>query len=156
MSNHPRMAAAGAVMTLATIGLGATAAAASPPTPFTITEHFDASVEGDPTFTATGGLCASGTLSDDVRVFASSPVKPMAELLIRTVFTCADGSGEFYAQKHVFIEFGETGLTNTGPVSLMGGTGRYEHLSGHGVDTGSQDFETGLGEGVIEGVLSLR
>ena len=93
---------------------------------------------------------------DDVRVFAGNPVQPKAALLIRTVYTCADGSGQFYAQKHVFIEFGETGLTNTGPVSLMGGTGRYANLSGHGTDVGSQHFESGTGEGVVTGVLSLR
>lgn len=155
MSKQQRMAAAGAAMALATIGLGVGSAPAAEPTPFTITETFDASVEGDPTFTATGGLCASGTLSDDVRVFAGNPVKPKAALLIRTVYTCADGSGEFYAQKHVFIVFGETGLTNTGPVSLMGGTGRYDKLSGHGVDVGAQDFESGTGTGVVTGVLSL-
>ena len=156
MSKHGRMAAAGAAMALATIGLGATAAAAATPTPFTITETFDASVEGDPTFTATGDLCPAGTLSDDVSVFAGNPVKPKAALLIRTVYTCADGSGQFFAQKHVFIEFGETGLTNTGPVSLVGGTGRYANLSGHGTDVGFQDFESGTGVGVLTGVLSLR
>ena len=155
MMNHHRMAAAGAAMALAPIGLGASTATAAQPTPFTITETFDASVEGDPTFTATGGLCASGSFSDDVPVFADNPVKPKAALLIRTVYTCADGSGQFYAQKHVFIEFGETGLTNTGPVSLMGGTGRYAHLTGHGVDVGSQDFASGTGSGVVTGVLSL-
>ena len=143
-------------MALATIGLGVSTATAAEPAPFTITETFDASVEGDPTFTATGGLCPSGTLSDDVPVFAGNPVKPKAALLIRTVYTCADGSGQFYAQKHVFIVFGETGLTNTGPVSLMGGTGRYENLSGHGIDIGAQDFESGTGTGVVTGVLSLR
>lgn len=144
-----------AATALAAIGLGVSPATAVEPTPFTITETFDASVQGDPTFTATGGLCASGTLSDDVRVFAGNPVQPTAALLIRTVYTCADGSGQFYAQKHVFIVFGETGLTNTGPVSLLGGTGRYAKLSGHGTDTGSQDFESGTGTGVVTGVLSL-
>ena len=143
-------------MALATIGLGASTATAAQPTPFTITETFDASVEGDPTFTATGGLCAAGTFTDDVPVFAGNPVKPTAALLIRTVYTCADGSGQFYAQKHVFIVFGETGLTNSGPVSLMGGTGRYANLSGHGVDIGAQDFESGTGSGVVTGVLTLR
>jgi hypothetical protein len=154
MTKHRTISVAAA--TVAAFALGVPIASADAPTPFTITEYFDASVEGDPTFTATGGLCPSGTLSDDVRVFASSPVTPNAELLIRTRYTCDDGSGEFYAQKHVFIAFAEDGLTNTGPVSLMGGTGAYTKLSGHGIDTGWQDFESGLGEGHIAGVLSVR
>jgi hypothetical protein len=52
----------------------------------------------------------------------------------------------------VFITNTDTGQTNTGPVQLAGGSGAYTRLSGHGVDNGSNDGETGTG--VITGTLS--
>lgn len=43
------------------------------------------------------------------------------------------------------------GSTNTGPVQLLGGTGVYAGLAGHGVDTGQASGNTA--SGLIEGFL---
>ena len=130
-------AAAGAL-----IGLGAPAAAAAPPEPFTITETVDFSEGGVDTFTTSGGaLCESGTFVDEVVAGGGHPdTTGKVNLLIRTVYTCDDGSGTFNAQKHVFLTFGEDGddpSTNSGPITLTGGTGDYTRLTGHGVDVGT-------------------
>jgi hypothetical protein len=127
--------------------LGATASAeAAAPVPFTITEqvNFDT---GFSTFTATGPLCPSGTFVDDVNVFAGHPDSTDAfNLLIRTVYTCDDSSGSFYALKHVFVTVGEDSITNTGPIQLLGGTGAYTDPVGHGVDNGVASGNTGVGQ----------
>ena len=133
------------------VPLGATAAAqAAAPVPFTITEEINF-VTGVFTFTATGPLCPSGTFVDDVKVVA--PPEPQGpessgglNLLIRTVYTCDDGSGTFNALKHVFITFTDDGSTNTGPIQLLGGTGAYTELVGHGVDNGTTLGDTGVGQ----------
>jgi hypothetical protein len=56
---------------------------------------------------------------------------------------CDDSSGTFYALKHVFFtNTGEESSTNTGPIQLLGGTGAFTHLVGHGVASGA----TGVGQ----------
>jgi hypothetical protein len=118
---------------------------------FTITEQIN-SATNVTTFTATGQLCPSGTFADDVKVFAPNPESSGIDssgtlnLLIRTVYTCADGSGTFNALKHVFITFTENGFTNTGPIQLLGGTGAYTGLGGHGVNNGTRTGDTGVGQ----------
>jgi hypothetical protein len=87
-----------------------------------------------------------------VKVFAPNPESSGIDssgtlnLLIRTVYTCADGSGTFNALKHVFITFTENGFTNTGPIQLLGGTGAYTGLGGHGVNNGTRTGDTGVGQ----------
>src|SRR5215203_209983 len=94
------------VAAAALIGLAAQPAAAAPPEPFTITESVDFSEGGVDTFTATGALCPSGTFEDTVEAGGGHPdTTGRFNLLIRTVYTCDDGSGSFYAQKHVFLTF---------------------------------------------------
>jgi hypothetical protein len=139
----------------ALVGLGAPPAAAAPPEPFTITETIDFDT-GEATFTATGALCPSGTFEDQVETFAGHPeTTGKFNLLISTVYTCADGSGSFYAQKHVFITLiDDDTSTNSGPITFHGGTGDYTNLSGHGVDIGTAQAGQGVGE--ISGVLKLR
>jgi hypothetical protein len=134
---------------------GQPAAEAAPPEPFTITETLDADA-GEFTFTATGALCPSGTFEDEVVRFAGNPEKTgKINLLIRTVYTCDDDSGTFFAQKHVFITFvDEDSSTSSGPITFHGGTGDYTRLSGHGVDIGRASEGQGVGE--ISGVLTLR
>jgi hypothetical protein len=135
-----------ALALLAPLGAAASAQAAVP-VPFTITEQVNFET-GLNTFTATGPLCPSGTFVDDVNVFAGHPESTDAfNLLIRTVYTCDDGSGTFYALKHVFITFtGEDSSTNTGPIQLLGGTGAYTDLVGYGVDNGVASVGTGVGQ----------
>jgi hypothetical protein len=137
----------------------APAAHAAPPEPFTITETIDFTIQGPQTFTATGALCASGTFEDEVvkdRFRGHPDTSGRFNLLIRTVYTCGDGSGTFNAQKHVFITLNadDESSTNTGPITLHGGTGDYSRLSGHGVDEGTATADAGVGN--ISGVLSLR
>lgn len=126
-------------------------------TPFTITEFVDFTGGGANTFSATGQLCPSGTFADDVQTAAGGGVSPDhsggVNLVIRSVYTCADGSGSFFALKHVRITFTDTGLTNTGPIQLLGGTGSYTTLTGHGVDNGSASGDSGVG--LITGFLTL-
>jgi hypothetical protein len=143
------------VLAGALVALGAPTAAAGPPEPFTITESVDFGEGGVDTFTATGALCPSGTFEDTVETFGGHPeTTGKFNLLIRTVYTCDDGSGSFYAQKHVFITItGEDSSTNSGPITFHGGTGDYASLSGHGVDVGTASGQFGVGE--ISGVLRL-
>jgi hypothetical protein len=144
------------VAAVALVGYGAPTATAAPMEPFTITENINFNT-GEATFTATGALCPSGTVNDTVVTASGHPASTSrVNLLIRTVYTCADGSGTFYAQKHVLLTLNDDGsTTNTGPITLHGGTGDYSTLSGHGVDNGSTSPE-GFGVGKISGVLTLR
>ena len=150
MNRFNLVAVAGAVALLAPLG-AATSAHAAGPMRFTITEQIN-SATNVTTFTATGPLCPSGTFADDVKVFAPNPessgigASGTFNLLIRTVYTCADGSGTFNALKHVFITFTENGFTGTGPIQLVGGTGAYTGLGGHGVDNGTRTGDTGVGQ----------
>jgi hypothetical protein len=49
--------------------------------------------------------------------------------------------------KHVFLTFNPDGsTTNTGPIQILGGTGAYANLVGHGVDTGSGSGDTASGQ----------
>ena len=139
-------------LALGAVALGAAPAQADVPEPFTITEviNFDT---GEATFTATGRLCGSGTFVDSPK--ATAAFKGSAgklTLIFDTVYTCDDGSGTFSALKHVFITFNEDGTsTNTGPISLMGGTGDFVGIAGHGIDEGVA--AGGIGIGSISGVL---
>jgi hypothetical protein len=134
------------------------ASASAEPVPFTITEHSNPAI-GEATFTATGPLCPSGTFVDDVTVVAPNPESAGIDasggvnLLIRTVYTCDDGTGSFNALKNDFLTFTEDGATGTGPIHLLGGTGAYTGLVGHGVDIGSISRGTGIGIGQISGFI---
>ena len=130
---------------LACMGAAAPAQAASQ-VPFTITEQVDFAPGGINTFTATGPLCPSGTFVDTLIAAGDvkSPTKGIA--VLRTVYTCDDGSGTFNMLKHVFITVTSTdSFINTGPVQLLGGTGLYTNLTGHGVDNGATTGTTGVG-----------
>ena len=147
--------AAGAVVFA--LGVAGSAHAAAP-VPFAIEEQidFDATVLE---FTATGPLCASGTFEDDVRV-AAFPHSEHSNsggfnVLIRTTYTCDDGSGTFDALKHVFATFTEGGFTNVGPQQFTGGTGDYAGIVGHGVNVGAADAATGTGSGTITGFVRI-
>jgi hypothetical protein len=151
--------AAACIAASALVASTAPAAHAAPPEPFTIIESIDFTSDEPPTFKAMGALCDSGTFEDVVvrdRVRGHPDTTGKFNLLIRTVYTCADGSGTFNAQKHVFITLNEDGsATNTGPITLHGGTGDYTRLSGHGVDNGTASAD-GIGIGTITGVVTLR
>lgn len=151
-----------ALHTFGRVTLGATAllafgmigtAQAAAPQPFTITEQVNFNT-GFNTFTTTGPLCASGTFVDEVTAVGGSPDHTSKiNLLIKTVYTCADGSGTFNAKKHVFLTLnGDDTTTNTGPISFHRGTGQFNSLAGHGVDNGRSTAD-GFGVGQISGVI---
>jgi hypothetical protein len=138
--------AAAAVVLFAPVG-GAGPAQAAEQVPFAITEQINFAT-GDSTFTATGPLCPSGTFIDTVATVAGAHSgQPKIEVRITTVYTCDDGSGTFDMLKHVFLTFNPDGSsTNTGPVQILGGTGAYAGLIGHGVDNGTASGDTGVGQ----------
>jgi hypothetical protein len=148
-------AVASALALLVPLGAAAPAQAAER-VPFTITDHVDFA-SGDSTFTATGPLCPSGTFVDDTRVFAGHPDSSgRINLVNRTVYTCDDGSGTFNTLRQIFITLGPDGsFTSTGPVQLLGGTGAFTDLTGHGVDNAAGNFATGV-DGHISGLVVQR
>src|SRR5258708_36409305 len=138
------VAAAGAVALLAPLGAAASAQAAEQ-VPFTINEHIILGPGGPvlETFTATGPLCPSGTFVDDVQVVVPDVSRGpdhsgKLDLIVRSVYTCYDGSGTFNALKALVVTFGpDDSSTATGPIQLLGGTGAFTDLIGYGVDTRS-------------------
>jgi hypothetical protein len=138
----------------ALLAFTAPAAQAAPPEPFTITQNIDFNT-GEVSFTATGALCESGTFANEREIFGGNPDSASRfNVQIRTTFTCANGD-TFFAQKHVHTLINEDGSDMTsGPVTLMGGTGAFTGLSGHGMDNGST--AGGIGVREISGVLKLR
>ena len=103
-------------------------------------------VTGETTFTATAPLCPSGTFADTVLSATFNAPQLEGNVLIRTVYTCAEGSETITMLKHVFIQFNpDFSSTNTGPVQILGGTDAYADLHGHGVDNGQSDGQTSAG-----------
>jgi len=93
--------------------------------------------EGGPpfgTFTATEPLCPSGTFVDAQLGGGGSPVSPFYHAFsVRKTFTCDDGSGTFTILFHPqFNPSTSTSCEEAGPFSVVGGTGDYVTLSGHG------------------------
>ena len=74
-------------------------------------------------------------------------------LLIRSVYTCGDGSGTFDLLKHLTLRFTETGFTTAGPLEILSGTGAYAAITGHGF--GSGESVGAIGGGTETGVVRL-
>ncbi len=134
--------------------------AAARPVPFTIHEVVVFGSPADPTFTAEGPICSSGTVHDDFTHTAAWKGEASKFFLMgSSVYTCADGSGTILARKKVFITYSEDGsLTNWGPFEITGGTGAYAGLRGNGSDVGVAlvNPETGtvdVGTGTITGTI---
>ena len=129
------------IMKLGALALGllvplgaATAAQAAEPVPFTITEQVNF-VTGDFTFTATGPLCPSGTFVDQFvgggGAFQSG-LFYHGQTVLKT-FTCADSSGTFTILFHPNLSPATpAGCEEAGPFAVVGGTGAYAGLQGHG------------------------
>ena len=139
---------------LGSIGVATTAS----PVPFTMADEVTGS--GASTFTSTGPLCASGTFVDDVSVLAMARSAQARSgrgfVLIRSVYTCGDGSGTFVMLKQLTLTFTDTGFADTGPVEILGGMGAYAGATGHGFTRGGTDARSGLGGGTTMGVVQLR
>jgi hypothetical protein len=87
------------------------------------------------TFTATAPLCPSGTFVDEFvgggGAFQSG--RPFHGFTVRKTFTCANGSGTFTILFHPqFNPNTAAGCEEAGPFSVVGGTGAFSQLSGHG------------------------
>ena len=94
--------------------------------------------EGEPfgTFTATEPLCPSGTFVDEFvgggGAFNSGHVFYHA-FTVRKTFTCADNSGTFTILFHPqFSPATPAGCEEAGPFAVVGGTGAFSNLHGHG------------------------
>jgi hypothetical protein len=121
-------------------------AVASPPTPVTITETIDFTT--DPvtaTFTASAPLCPSGTFVDTVKAVGGGNGRGPLNLVISSVYTCADGSGTFTLLKQIHIRSTDDTATSTGTFVVKGGTGAYARLHGQGTDDGTIVNGQGIG-----------
>ena len=94
--------------------------------------------EGEPfgTFTASAPLCPSGTFVDEFvgggGAFRSGHVDYGASAILKTI-TCTDGSGTFTILFHPQFTPATPGdCGEAGPFSVVGGTGAYAQLRGHG------------------------
>jgi hypothetical protein len=147
---------AGLAVVLALVLAGSARAAA--PVPFTITDTVDFNT-GARHFTTTGPLCSSGTYADDFTERAPHSDNAQSGgfvLVIRTVLTCDDGSGTFYALKRLRLQFTPSGFTVFGPFVIHGGTGAYAGINGHGMLDGAGDATTNTGGSVVTGILQRR
>ena len=123
------------LVALAALMLAAAPAAHAQET--TITTNITFPQEGEPfgTFTATEPLCPSGTFVDEF-VGGGGDFRSgrfYSAFTIRKVLTCEDGSGTFTIQFHP--QFNPTtpeSCGQAGPFAVIGGTGDYTTLSGHG------------------------
>jgi hypothetical protein len=104
----------------------------------TITTSITFPEEGEPfgTFTANEPLCPSGTFVDEFvgggGAFRSDRFFYSA-FTIRKVLTCDDGSGTFTILFHPQLNpTTPESCLQAGPFAVVGGTGDYATLSGHG------------------------
>jgi hypothetical protein len=104
----------------------------------TITTDITFPEEGEPfgTFTALEPLCPSGTFVDEFvgggGAFRSGSVFYHGFTVLKT-FTCDDGSGTFTILFHPqFSPATPASCEEAGPFSVVGGTGDYATLRGHG------------------------
>jgi len=157
MKRFSLVAAAGAVALLAPLG-AATSAQAAGTVPFTLTVLVPLGPDGLPsggeTFTATGALCPSGTL---VGISGKTPSPDQARRFIiqaQNIFTCDDGSGTFNEkEQNVGTVVTDDLFTTTGTVQLLGGTGAYTNLTGHGSSTGTIKQAAGIATFTTVGVV---
>jgi hypothetical protein len=104
-------------------------AAATPPTPVTITVLADFSgAFPQGTFAGTAPLCSSGTfITEPIAGGGGSVASAFTGL---QHFTCGDGSGTFTILFHPQVHPPE--FVDSGPWAALGGTGAYVGLRGHG------------------------
>jgi hypothetical protein len=99
----------------------------------TITTDITFPEEGEPfgTFTATEPLCPSGTFVDEF--VAGGGGELYGAITVRKFLTCDDGSGTFTILFHPQLTPATPpSCLQAGPFAVVGGTGDYATLSGHG------------------------
>ena len=116
----------------------------------TITTNITFPEEGAPfgTFTATEPLCPSGTFVDEF--VAGGGGQLYGAITVRKTLTCNDGSGTFTILFHPQLTPATPpSCLQAGPFAVIGGTGDYTRLSGHGdfclvvVDDSATEIFTG-------------
>lgn len=142
-----------AVMSGAALGVAPQLAQAAVRSPVTLVEHVDWPAR-EFTFTATGALCDSGTFQDSsIATGAGRAPIPKVNAILRTTYTCDDGSGTFEAVKHVFITINPgDSETFRSEINITSGTDAYKGLRGHlagGGSTTSEGFATAISRGFI-------
>jgi hypothetical protein len=111
----------------------AQAAAATPPTPISISvdTHFEPGAV-DP-FVATGGVvCSVGSVSTPFTRFVGFQSNTRAQILVVKHFVCPDGTFDLLLRVKLDFATGDT----VGTWSVLGGTGAYTGLHGSGTLTG--------------------
>jgi hypothetical protein len=125
----------------------APAAAATPPTPVSITVQTTFEPGAVDPFTATGGVvCAAGSVSTPFAKLVGFQSNTHGQILVLKRFECADGT--FDVLLRVTLDFA-TGDT-AGTWSVLSGTGAYAKLHGAGKLTGD------AGDGAILDVYTGR
>ena len=111
---------------------------AAPPSPIHI-EVLEEIGGGPPVpFTATGPICASGTV-DELSTTWNSPAGPFQTLWVTKHFVCDDSSGTFDVSMVVKLNV-NTGYT-TAHWKIVGGTITYQSLKGNGKLVGTPKSE---------------
>ena len=129
-----RVAAAALAGTTVAALAGAGPALATTPTPVTI-EVITASPAGGTFTTSGGGLCLSGTTTDQ-EFGTGGQSGLLANFHVLKTFTCADGSGTFTANVQAQLTFGAPADSFTW--NIVSGTGAYANLRGSGNGAGDQ------------------
>ncbi len=124
---------AASVITAALLMVLAPAVLAAPPVGATI--DVTAELGADGTFTAVSAvLCASGTTSDVATASGNAKQRIFHDL---KTFTCSDSSGTFTLRITAKVKYCDP--TDHGTWSVVGGTGDYAGLRGHGRLVGTYD-----------------
>jgi hypothetical protein len=85
------------------------------------------------TFTATAPLCPSGTFVDEFVAGGGFQSGRVHAVTVRKTFTCADDSGTFTILFHPQRTTATpAGCDEAGAFAVVGGTGDYAKLRGHG------------------------
>ena len=120
------LVAAGVLLTF-----GAPAAQAAPPEPFTISENVNFN-DRRSQFYCHRRSVSVGHIREHARDLRRIRERSSLEfnVLIRVIYICDNGD-TFFAQKHVHTVINEDGSdTNTGPITLKGGTGPFTGSAG--------------------------
>jgi hypothetical protein len=102
---------------------------AAPPSPIQIEVLEEIGGEPPVPFTASGPICASGTV-DELSTTSNSPAGPFQTLWVTKHFICDDSSGTFDVSMVVQLNV-NTGYT-TAHWKIIGGTVSYQNLKGNG------------------------
>ncbi len=152
---RPSITLAPRLVLAAALALPAGPAAAATPAPVLISTHVDFSgqVNAGTFATLQGPLCADGTFADSIAAEGGSANGQALNVLVRRVFTCADGVDSFDVQFEVhFLPTSSPG-TASGQWTAQGGTGAFADLNGSGAFSVVIDPATASGTETFSGFV---